>query len=154
MDNFFQNYGWLIGLLVVMWLLQFFMSYLQMKRYYGRLSALRREGPTATGMSGNRLNTRAYGVLTLNKADNTIRRAEQLSGFTVFASLRPVPALVGQPLDAVTPDRKAPRGISSKQWKAFCAAADYLRKHIEATARTGTAAALEPAFQEVKLSQA
>ena len=40
MDNFLENYGWMIGLLVAMWLLQFFMSFLQMKRYYSRLSAL------------------------------------------------------------------------------------------------------------------
>ncbi|HQV27471.1 MAG TPA: transcriptional regulator GutM [Thermoflexales bacterium] len=154
MDNFLENYGWMIGLLVAMWLLQFFMSFLQMKRYYSRLSALRREGPTATGMTGNRLNTRTYGVLTLNKADNTIRRAEQLSGFTVFSSLRPVPALVGMPLDAVVPDRKPQRGVSTKEWKAFCAAADYLRKHVEATAQAGAKPALPTVSQEVALSQA
>ena len=154
MDNFLQNYGWMIGLLVVMWLLQFFMSFLQMRRYYGRLSALKREGPTATGMTGNRLNTRTYGVLTLNKADNTIRRAEQLSGFTVFSSLRPVKALVGMPLDAIIPDQKAPRGVSGKQWKAFCVAADYLRKHVNATAKAEAKPAPQPLSQEVALSQA
>ena len=115
---------------------------------------MRREGPTATGMTGNRLNTRTYGVLTLNKADNTIRRAEQLSGFTVFSSLRPVPALVGMPLDAFIPDQKAPRGVSGKQWKAFCVAADYLRKHVNATAQAGAKPAPQPVSQEVALSQA
>lgn len=154
MDNFLANYGWMIGLLIVMWLLQFFMSFLQMRRYYGRLSALKREGPTATGMTGNRLNTRTYGVLTLNKADNTIRRAEQLSGFTVFSSLRPVKALVGMPLDAFIPGQKAPRGVSGKQWKAFCVAAEYLRKHVEATAQADAKPALPAVSQEVALSQA
>ncbi|MBX7214188.1 MAG: transcriptional regulator GutM [Thermoflexales bacterium] len=150
MNNGTGDLGWLVVALIVMWLVQFGLSYLQMRRYYGRLSVLRREGPTATGMSGNRLNTRAYGVLTLDRTTRLIKRAEQLSGFTVFASLKPVPALVGLPLDAVTLSQSTPRGISGKQWKAFCAAADFLRKQAETSA---TAAAPSPT-QEVTFSQA
>jgi hypothetical protein len=58
------------------------------------------------------------------------------------------------PLDAVIPDQKTPRGVSGKQWKAFCVAADYLRKHVNATAQAGAKPAPQPISQEVALSQA
>ena len=79
---------------LIAWVLQFAMTYFQMRRYYKRIHDLRREGPTATGMSGSMYKRRVYGVIVLDKNEK-ILHAEQFSGWTVFAGLKPVKELEG-----------------------------------------------------------
>ncbi len=79
---------------VIAWIIQFGMTYLQMKRYQKRIKELRKDGTTATGMSGSMYKRRAYGVLVIDRNEKIIH-AEQFSGWTVFASLKPVKELEG-----------------------------------------------------------
>ena len=128
-----DNWIFLGVALGVMWLAQFGLSYLQMKRYYGRVAKLRRTGLCATGMSGDRLRTRAYVVLVLDES-RRVKNAENLSGITVFASLKPVPQLLGLHIHDITPESAPPKGVSGKLWTAFCSAADHLRAHLAKSA--------------------
>lgn len=84
-------------LLAVMWLLQFALTYRQMRRFYGRLKLLRKHGLMAVGMNGNRLRGRTYAVLVVDDAERVVA-AEGMHGATVFAGLRPFPTLVGMHL--------------------------------------------------------
>jgi DNA-binding transcriptional regulator of glucitol operon len=117
----------LIGGLVLMWLLQLGLSYLQMKGFYGRVAQLRRAGRTAIGLEGGVYRGRQYGILTVDSRD-VIRHAEQLSGFTVLARPKPVRALVGQPMSILFEEDGAGRlGIPPKQFAAFRHAAGFIR---------------------------
>lgn len=79
---------------VIAWILQYIMTYFQMRRYHKRLNELRKDGLLATGMSGSMYKRKTYGILVVDK-DERILHAEQLSGWTVFATLKPVNGLVG-----------------------------------------------------------
>lgn len=144
-----QGDNWIfLGIaLGVMWLAQFGLSYLQMQRYYGRVAKLRRTGLCATGMSGDRLRTRAYVVLVLDES-RRVKTAEKLSGITVFASLRPVPQMTGLHLQDITPEAAPPKGVSGKLWTAFCSAAEHLRAHLAKSAIVEPATTGTPNPQE------
>lgn len=79
---------------VLAWILQYIMTFFQMRRYQKRLNELRKAGTTTTGMSGSMYKRRAYGILVVDENEKVIH-AEQFSGWTVFASLKPVNELVG-----------------------------------------------------------
>jgi DNA-binding transcriptional regulator of glucitol operon len=100
MDTITNNFGLLFLILGVLWVIQFGLAYWQMRRFYQRMITLRQKGLTAIGLSGNRYQGRSYAVLTIDKDDRIIH-AEQFSGWTVFAQLKPVPELVGLPLNEV-----------------------------------------------------
>ncbi len=112
----------IIVLLVAAWVLQFWLSSRQLSRFYTRLKQLRRDGLTAIGMTGNRLNGRVYGVLTVDRETRRIIHAEKFLGATIFAGLQPVPQLQGQSLDALLTERTA-HGLSQKLADAFLNAA-------------------------------
>jgi|SRR6266516_4126730 len=78
----------------VVWLVQLGLTYLQARRFMARVRVLRRSGTVAIGLSGSRVRGRAYVVLAVGPV-GLVRAAETLRGATVFASARPVPALVG-----------------------------------------------------------
>jgi DNA-binding transcriptional regulator of glucitol operon len=84
-------------LLAFMWALQYGMSFWQMRRYYKRLAELRREGVVWVGLAGSAWRRRQYAVLVVSP-EQRIVRVEQLSGWTVLASLKPVPGLAGRPV--------------------------------------------------------
>lgn len=88
------------------WVLQFVLSYLQMRRFYGRISQLRRQlkGSVAIGMAGSAWKRRQYAVLVID-ANKHILAAEQLSGWTVWAGLKPVQGLAGYTLAELRDDR-------------------------------------------------
>lgn len=130
MTNTGENWVGLGIALGVMWLAQFGLSFLQMRRYYGRISKLRKTGLTATGMSGNRVRTRTYVVLVLDE-DLKVKTAEQLSGITVFASLKPIKQLIGLHVDDVWEGGEIPKSVGKNVWSAACAAAQYLRDHLD-----------------------
>jgi DNA-binding transcriptional regulator of glucitol operon len=120
-----ENFTTILFGLVVMWILQFGLAYWQMRRFYRRMAILRRSGLTAIGLSGNRYKGRSYAVLTIDEDDQIIH-AEQFSGWTVFAQLKPVPALVGMPLSELS-NNVANLPLSKKLQSAFGNAARELQ---------------------------
>ena len=119
-----ENLGVLFVLLVVMWVLQFGLTYLQMKKYTARLKIIRQDGLTAVGMSGSKYKGRTYGILTVDEEDQIIH-AEKMSGWTNFSNLRPVPTLVGMTLGQILDEEKEFQ-ISDKLLLAFRNAANDL----------------------------
>lgn len=136
MTNNGENWVVLGIALGVMWLLQFGLSFMQMRRYYGRIAKLRKTGLTATGMSGNRVRTRTYVVLVLDEGLN-VKTAEQLSGITVFASLKPIKQMIGLHVDDIWAGGEIPKGVGKNVWGAACAAAQYLRDHLDKPVEVG-----------------
>lgn len=115
----------LIFAMVVMWLAQFFMAHRQLKLFYRRMAQLRKSGLTAIGLAGNQYKGRSYAVLTIDKHDRIVH-AEQFSGWTVFATLKPVPEMVGLPLsDVLTNSSRLP--VPEKLQTAFANAARELQ---------------------------
>ncbi|MGH9242805.1 MAG: transcriptional regulator GutM [Acidimicrobiales bacterium] len=111
------------------WAIQILLSTNQMRRFHRRSQELRRLGThMATGVSGSMYRRKVYAVLVVG-ADRQVVAAEQLSGFTVAAGLRPVPELVGLDLDVVGKG-EPPEGTSAKQWAAFDHSADFIRSHL------------------------
>ncbi len=119
-----DNFATILILLVVMWILQFGSAFFQYKHFYGRMGQLRKSGTTAVGLMGGRYKGRNYAVLTVD-AHNTVIHAEKFSGWTVFAKLRPVPALVGLSLDQIL-DEQADLPVSKKMQHAFRDAAGHI----------------------------
>jgi glucitol operon activator protein len=111
---------------VLAWVIQFVMTYFQMRRYQKRLNELRKEGTTATGMSGSMYKRRAYGILVIDD-DEKVLHAEQLSGWTVFASLKPVNELVGLTTKDIIDD-SVELPISKKIRSAFKNAVEQIEK--------------------------
>jgi glucitol operon activator protein len=131
-------YTWVIIGLAVAWFLQLVLSMRQLRRFYARFSELRKAGRCAIGMEGSIYRRRVYAVLVVDDNDKVIH-AEQLSGWTVFAKLRPVESLVGRSLTEVTEGQL--EGVPPKIARAFQkAAADILAadekdEETEASAR-------------------
>jgi len=122
--NISQAATTLLILLAAAWFAQLTLSFLQTKRFYHRFSQLRRHGKrSAIGIAGSNWRTKTYGVLVVDEKD-TIVCAEKLSGWTVFANLKPVNALVGLPLEALAAEPA--QDIPQKTWLAFQNAAGYL----------------------------
>lgn len=122
-------------MLAAMWALQYALSFWQMRRYYKRLAELRRDGLVWVGMSGSAWRRRQYVALVVDR-ENRIVRAEQLSGWTVMATLKPVPGLEGRPVSDLTDDSlKLP--VSNKLLLALRDAV----KHMEAYAKKKSAEA-------------
>jgi len=119
-----ENLGVLFGLLVVMWILQFGLTFLQMRKYTARLKIIRQDGLTSVGMSGSKYKGRTYGILTVDK-NNKIIHAEKMAGWTNFSNLRPVPDLVGMNVEQIL-DEENELPISKKLHLAFRNAANDL----------------------------
>lgn len=114
---------------IVAWVIQFGMTFFQLRRYNKRVAELKKMGPTAVGMSGSMYKRRAYGVLVFDDQEKIVR-AEQFSGWTVFASLKPVKELEGLTLQDIK-DESVELPISKKIRSAFINAVDqveYARK--------------------------
>jgi DNA-binding transcriptional regulator of glucitol operon len=125
-------------LLVFMWTAQYAASFWQMRRYYKRLSELRREGFVWVGLAGSAWRRRQYAVLVVSP-DQRIVRAEQLSGWTVLATLKPVAGLAGRPVsDLVDDSLQLP--VSPKLLLALRDAVKHMQAHA---ARKAAAAQAE-----------
>ena len=114
----------IIIIFVAAWLIQYMMTFFQMRRYNKRLSELKKMGPTAVGMSGSMYKRRAYGVLVFDQNDKVVC-AEQFSGWTVFAGLKPVKELEGLSLNDIK-DENVELTISKKIRSAFINAVDQI----------------------------
>lgn len=120
---------YLFLVVAVLWIAQFGMAWLQLRRFHGRIAELRREGRTAVGMQGNRFSGRTYAVVVAD-AQGRISRAELFDGWTVFSRLRPVEALQGRQLSVLSaPEPLA--GLRKTQWGALQHAAGFLTKQEE-----------------------
>ena len=86
---------------------------------------MRTLGRSAVGVSGNIYRTKAYAVLAVDP-QNRIVRAEKLTGFTIFAQLRPVDSLAGYALSDLLSGPV--EGLSPKLYSAFQMAAEALVK--------------------------
>lgn len=101
--NWNGNLTYILIALIAAWVVQLGLSLWQMKRFYRRMGELRKNGRASVGLEGNQYKGRVYTVLVLDDEDR-ITHAEKLSGITVFANLKPVPELVGQPVSALMKD--------------------------------------------------
>jgi len=90
----------ILGGLALAWLIQYYFSFRQMRRFYSRISSLRKEkkGISSIGMAGSAWKRRIYAVIIFDPA-NHILAVEKLSGWTIFANLKPVDGLVGVALE-------------------------------------------------------
>jgi len=132
----------IIGGLVVMWLLQLGLSYWQMRRFYRRVAELRRRGTVSIGMEGSMWRRRQYAVLVVDEQERIVH-AEQLSGWTVLASLKPVAGVAGRTLAELFDDQ-ATWPVKPKLRLALRNAAQHIRTAKErAAARAAEAAASE-----------
>lgn len=126
MDFIFDQFTTLLLLLVVMWMIQFGFTYFQMRRFYNRMVELKRNGLTAVGLCGNQYKGRTYAVLTIDE-DNRVIHAERFAGWTVFATLKPVPEMQGMALDDILAN-PADLPVSKKLQRAFSNAAKDLKQ--------------------------
>lgn len=110
--------------LAVGWILQLGLSLLQIRRFQRRVTELRSDGRASVGLAGGTYRGRVYTVLVANE-ENTIVHAEKLSGWTVFANLKPVPALVGMPASLIL-DEEMELPVSKKIRESFASAAKEL----------------------------
>jgi DNA-binding transcriptional regulator of glucitol operon len=129
----------IIGLALA-WGIQYVLAFFQMRRYYKRIAELRRLGKVATGVAGSSWRRRQYAVLVVD-ANDRIVHVEELSGWTVFAVLKPVKGLDGRPLSDLD-DETLQLPVSEKLLVALRNAASYLKEasnkaHVETPAEDG-----------------
>jgi DNA-binding transcriptional regulator of glucitol operon len=117
----------IIIMLAIAWLIQFGLSFFQMRRFYRRVAALHKFGSVWIGMEGSAWKRRQYAVLVVDK-DNIIRRAEQLSGWTILAALKPVYGLDGRPISDLKDD-SIDLPIKPKLLLAFRNAVKHIEEH-------------------------
>lgn len=131
----------IVLLLAIMWALQYGLSFWQMRRYYKRLSELRREGMVWVGLAGSAWRRRQYAVLVVSP-DQRIVRVEQLSGWTVLATLKPVPGLEGRPVSDLLDD-SVPLPVSGKLLLALRDAVKHMQAYAAKKAAEAAAAQAE-----------
>lgn len=111
--------------LAIAWAIQYALSFWQMRRFYRRIAELRRYGKVSIGMAGSAWRGRQYAVLVVD-ANQRIVQVEQLSGWTIWATLKPVRGLDGRPLSDLSDDgQKLP--VSPKLLLALRNAASYIK---------------------------
>ena len=114
--------------LVAAWIIQYALSFWQMRRFYKRIAALRKEknGISSIGMAGSAWRRRTYAVLIVDK-ENQIQAVEQLSGWTIFAGLRPVNGLEGTKIeDLFEKEDEIALGYKKKLYLAIQNAAQHI----------------------------
>jgi glucitol operon activator protein len=107
------------------WILQLVLSMRQMRRFYRRVSELKRLGRTTIGVGGGTYRGRAYAVVVAD-ASGRVVTAEIMSGISVFAALRPLPDVNGWNLRALCDN--PPAGLNTKQRAALCQASTKLQQ--------------------------
>lgn len=113
-----MNMTAIILLLVAAWIAQLALALWQTRRYLRRVSTLRKDGKTSVGMAGSAWRKRVYAVLVAED-EGKIIHAEEFSGWTVFATLKPVPDLVGQTVKEIVEGKPETFGINKKIFLAF-----------------------------------
>jgi glucitol operon activator protein len=124
-----------------MWLLQYALTFWQMQRYNKRLKDLRKGGLVWVGLNGSAWKGRQYAVVVVDK-DNRIVKVEQLSGWTVLATLKPVPGFEGRPVSDLT-DENITLPVSEKMLLALRDAAKHMEAYAHKQAEKAAAARVE-----------
>lgn len=119
-----DNWSLIILALAVGWIVQYVFTYFQLKRFYHRLNNLKRLGTVSVGKEGTVWRKRVYAVLVVDE-NKQIKRVEQLSGWTTFASLSYLPGLEGYHLEDLFDDTLTFPG-TQKQLLALQNAAKYI----------------------------
>ena len=99
-----ENTWVLVVGLALTWFLQLYLTSLQMRRYYGRIAALRREGQVWVGLAGSAWRRRTYAVMVVGP-DRRVQRVEQLSGWTVLAKLKDVPGVADYTVEKIAAEK-------------------------------------------------
>jgi len=110
--------------LAIGWGIQYVLAYFQLKRFYRRVSELRRLGTVSVGKAGSAWRMRVYTVLVVNR-ERIIQHVEQLSGWTVLAALKPLPGLEDRPMSDLFDDSLI-LPVSPKQLLALRNAAEFI----------------------------
>jgi DNA-binding transcriptional regulator of glucitol operon len=126
------KYAFIILVLAAGWFLQVWLVGQQTRNIYNRMKVLRKDGRTSIGLAGNIYKGRVYTVLVVDEEDR-ILHAERLAGVTVFAKLKPVPELVGVPLEELMDEGKD-FGLPKKTLQAFRHAGKEFNKANESDA--------------------
>ncbi len=125
-------YSAIIIILAAAWVIQYVLSFWQLRRFYKRIHQLRRYGSVWIGKEGSTWKGRQYAVLVVNK-EKVITKVEQFSGWTVFATLKPVSGLEGRPLSDLLDD-SIELPVSRKMRLALCNAVKYIQETEERAA--------------------
>ena len=111
--------------LAAAWIIQYYFAWWQMRRFYKRIADLRRFGLVSVGMSGSTWRRKQYAVIAVDK-EQKITHVEELSGWTVMASLKPVVGLDGRPMTDLW-EHEAELPVSPKLLLALQNAANYIK---------------------------
>ena len=106
------------------WFLQYCLAFIQLRRFYKRVSELRRLGTTSIGKEGSAWRRRVYTVLVVDK-NHIIQHIEELSGWTFMATLKPLPGLEGRPMSDLF-DESLALPVKRKQLMALRNAASFI----------------------------
>ncbi len=115
----------LVVMLFLSWGLQSFLSILQTKKVFKRIKELRALGRVGIGASGTIYKRRVYTLLAVDQND-IVTNAEVLSGWTVFAKLKPIDGLKGISLHDLVENSEGNHSITKKEFEALKVAANYL----------------------------
>jgi DNA-binding transcriptional regulator of glucitol operon len=110
-----------------MWLIQFGLTFWQLRRYNQRLSELRKQGTVWVGLHGSAWKGRTYAVIVVDK-DKRVVCIEKFSGVTIFAVLKPIPGFEGRPLSDLTDD-SVELPVSEKMLQAIRNAVQHMQDH-------------------------
>jgi len=120
----FETAAYIIVALALGWMIQYAFAYYQLRRFYRRVSELRKDGIVSIGLAGSAWRGRLYAVLVVDK-EHMIRHAEQLSGWTIMAQLKPMEGLTGRPMSDLLDD-SVELPVSPKQLLALRNAISYI----------------------------
>jgi len=119
-----DNWSFIILAMGIAWAIQYGLAYLQLKRFYRRVSELRRLGTVSVGKAGSAWRRRVFTVLVVDR-ERIIQHVEQLTGWTVFANLKPLTGLEGRPMSDLFNDSLA-LPVTRKQLLALRNAAEFI----------------------------
>ena len=118
-----NNYAYIFLVLAFTYAIQLLLTGYQAKRFYRRMRELRKNGIPSVGIAGGKWSGRTYAVLVSD--DNLdIVNAEVLSGFTIFANLKPVVVLLGHNIRELL-DPENTFDLKKKQLAAFRNSAEH-----------------------------
>lgn len=111
------------------WLVQIVLSNIQMKRFHATTQRLRKTGTRmAIGLAGSTYRRKVYTAVVTDD-DDTVTAGGRLGGFTVAASMRELPEIIGMHIDRVGKG-EPPEGIDQKTWASLDHAAEFIRKQL------------------------
>lgn len=111
------------------WLVQIVLSNIQMKRFHATTQRLRKTGThMAIGLAGSTYRRKVYTAVVTDD-DDIVTAGGRLGGFTVAATMRELPEIVGLHLDRVGKGAP-PEGVDAKTWESLDHAAEFIRKKL------------------------